>query len=192
MSETVDRRHRTDLDLFVLALIESGVSTAYQLQKEAGLSQGATIPTLQRLSEVGFVRQGKLGPRGRTDYKLTAAGRKTLMTSWHSLIEEGPSGDLDADLRVALLALWVGGDRQASMDFLRHSAARIAESIRLTGGNDFAAVSALAHWYSKLRSVSGKALLEAEFNAVLAMAAALPRKLSPDGLGRKRVTKLTK
>jgi hypothetical protein len=43
MSETRDKRRRTDLDLFVLALIDGGVSTPYELQKEAGLSQGATI-----------------------------------------------------------------------------------------------------------------------------------------------------
>jgi hypothetical protein len=59
MSEIRDKRRRTDLDLFVLALIDSGISTPYELQKDAGLSPGATIPALQRLLEAGFVRQGK-------------------------------------------------------------------------------------------------------------------------------------
>jgi hypothetical protein len=43
MSEIRDKRRRTDLDLFVLALIDGGVSTPYELQKAAGLSQGAAV-----------------------------------------------------------------------------------------------------------------------------------------------------
>jgi hypothetical protein len=35
VSETYDKRRRSDLDLFVLALIESGVSTPYGLRKSA-------------------------------------------------------------------------------------------------------------------------------------------------------------
>ena len=108
MSETRDKRCRTDLVVFVLALIETGVSTPYEMQKMAGLSQGATIPVLQKLLEADLVRQLKTGPSGRTGHKTTAAGRKFLSSSWRTLIDDGPSGDLDADLRVALLAVsWV-------------------------------------------------------------------------------------
>ena len=129
MSETRDKRRRTDLDLFVLALIDSGVSTPYEFQKAAGLSPGATIPALQRLLEAGSVRQGKPGSRGRTNYSITPAGRKFLKSGWRILIEDGPSGDLDADLRVALLALWAGGKRQLATDFLQQSAMKKLESI---------------------------------------------------------------
>jgi DNA-binding PadR family transcriptional regulator len=64
MSETRDKRRKSDLDLFVLALIQSGLSTPYALQREAGLSPGATIPAIQRMLDAGFVRQGDraLGP----------------------------------------------------------------------------------------------------------------------------------
>jgi hypothetical protein len=34
--------------LFILALIDRGSRTPYELQKATGLSQGATIPALQR------------------------------------------------------------------------------------------------------------------------------------------------
>ena len=54
MSETRDKRGRTDLDLFVLALIDSRISTPYEFQKVAGLSPGATIPALQILLDAGF------------------------------------------------------------------------------------------------------------------------------------------
>jgi hypothetical protein len=43
MSGTRDKRRRTDLDLFILALIDSGVSTPCEFQMAAGLSQGATM-----------------------------------------------------------------------------------------------------------------------------------------------------
>jgi len=129
MSETRDKRRRNDLDLFVLALIESGISTPYELKTTAGLSPGATIPALRRLLEESLILKGKPGPRGRTGHKITAEGRRYLNIGWKDLIEDGPSGDLDADLRVALLAIWVGGDRQLAADFLRQSATQNIKSI---------------------------------------------------------------
>src|ERR1700719_1935769 len=148
MSETRDKRRRNDLDLFVLALIDSGVSTPYEFQKAAGLSQGATIPALQRLLDARLVRQGRLGPRGRTDYQATAAGKRLLKDGWLGLIEEGPSGDLDSDLRVALLALWGGGDRRLAADFLLQSADRKMESVAAAEpiGNP-GALPLLPRWY---------------------------------------------
>ena len=178
MSETRDKRRRTDLDLFVLALIDSGISTPYELQKAAGLSQGATIPSLQRLLDARLVRQGKPGARGRTDYTGTAAGRKLLEDGWLALIEDGPSGDVDSDLRVALLALLGGGDRQLAADFLRQSADKKMESVgaaELSG--DPGKLPPLPRLYSELRSLTTKSLLTAESAAFRAMADALPRKL---------------
>ena len=178
MSETRDKRRRTDLDLFVLALIDGEVSTPYELQKAAGLSQGATIPALHRLLDARLVRQGRPGARGRTDYKVNAVGKRLLRDGWLPLIATGPSGDLDSDLRVALLAIWGGGDRRLAADFLRQSADKKAESIATTEltGNP-GVVIPLARWYSDLRSETAKALLSAESEAIHAMADALPRKL---------------
>jgi DNA-binding PadR family transcriptional regulator len=179
MSETRDKRRRTDLDLFVLALIDSGVSTPYELQKTAGLSQGATIPALQRLLDARLVRQGKPGARGRTAYQATAAGKRLLKDGWLALIEEGPSGDIDSDLRVALLALLGGGDRWQAADFLRQSADMKMELVATTEPiANLDALPVLPRWYSVLRSSTAKALLTAESAAIRAMADALPRKLS--------------
>ena len=190
MSEIRDKRRRTDLDLFVLALIDSGVSTPYELQTAAGLSQGATIPALQRLLDGRLVRQGRPGPRGRTDYQVTAAGRKLLKGGWLALIEAGPSGDVDSDLRVALLALLGGGDRRLAADFLHQSAdmkaesAAAGESIGNPGGLP------LPQWYSYLRSSTAKALLSAGSSAIRALADALPTKLTgkprPNASARKK------
>jgi DNA-binding PadR family transcriptional regulator len=183
MSETRDKRRRTDLDLFVLALIDGGVSTPYELQKAAGLSQGATIPALQRLLKARLVRQGKPGARGRIDYKVSAAGKKLLRDGWLPLIEAGPSGDLDSDLRVALLAIWGSDDRRLATDFLRQSADKKTESIATTElAGDPVDVTPLARWYTEVRSEAAKALLTAECSVIRAMADSLPRSLT----GRRR------
>ncbi len=179
MSETRDKRRRTDLDLFVLALIADGISTPYALQKSAGLSQGATVPALRRLLQEGFVEQTEPGVRGRADHRITREGRKILKTGWSELLDAGPSGDLDADLRVALLSLWAGGERRLAADFLRQSAASRAAAVKLTEADDASNSSApLASWYTRLRSNAAKVLLRGESAAALAMAEALPRNLS--------------
>ena len=178
MSETRDKRRKSDLDLFVLALIDSGVSTPYVLQKEAGLSPGATIPTIQRLLEVGLVRQGKPGPRGRTEYRITAPGRKHLKNGWRLLIEEGPSGDLDSDLRVALLAIAVGNAHSLAVEMIKQSAAKMLEmGEAISRDSDALAPVSLAGMYRRLRSVSARALLEGQAAAATAIADGLPRKL---------------
>ena len=179
MSQTRDKRRKTDLDLFVLALIDGGASTPYELQKAAGLSQGATIPALQRLLDAGFLRQGKPGPRGRTDYQVTAIGKRLLKDGWLPLIEAGPSGDTESDLRVALLALSAGGGRRQAADFLRRAADRKMDS---TGApepiDDVSALAPLARWYSDLRSSAARKLLAAESSALRAIAEALPQNIT--------------
>ncbi len=179
MSASNDKRRRKDLELFVLALIECGVSTPYALQTAAGLSPGATIPALARLLEAGFVLQGKPGHRGRADYRITAAGRRYLKSAWKELLKDGPSGNLDADLRVALLALFVGGDRGLAKDFLRlTSAHRLESAVKLEEPAESSSLPPLALWYRRLRSASSETLMKGESAAALAMAKALPRKPS--------------
>ncbi|MGO8718706.1 MAG: PadR family transcriptional regulator [Acidobacteriaceae bacterium] len=189
MPDMRDKRRRSDLDLFVLALIDSGISTPYEFQKSAGLSPGATIPTLQRLLEAGFVRQGKPGSRGRTSHSITPAGRKFLKGGWRILIEDGPSGDLDADLRVALLILWAGGKRQMASDFLQQSALKKLELLKSLEAAESGSVSSLADWYARLRSSSTQALLESDSAAAFAMAEALPPRLPAKATRTKRVAK---
>jgi hypothetical protein len=98
---------------------------------------------------------------------------------WLALIEDGPSGDVDSDLRVALLALLGGGERRLAADFLRQSADRKMESVAASEptGNP-GDLLPLPRWYNDLRSSTAKALLTAESSAIRAMADALPRKFS--------------
>jgi DNA-binding PadR family transcriptional regulator len=176
VSKTPDKRRRRDLDLFILALIDSGVSTPYELQQAAGLSPGATIPVLHRLLECGLVLAGKPGTRGRIGHKLTPAGRARLKHGWKELIADGPSCDLDADLRVALLALFVGADRRVAIDFLHKSAARKLESLaKIENAERAPSLPPLAFLYKNLRAASAKALIKAEATAAADVARSLSR-----------------
>ncbi len=174
MPESRDKRRKTDLDLFVLALIRSGISTPYALQQEAGLSPGATIPAIQRMLEAGFVRQGKPGPRGRTDARITAAGKRHLRNSWPSLMDSGPSGDLDSDLRVALLAISEGNAYSSAVRMLKASAAKLLDMAHAVPLDRESNVTALAGLYRQLRSVSVKALLKAQATAAIKIADSIP------------------
>ena len=176
MSESHDKRRRFDLDLFILALIECGVSTAYELKTAADLSPGATIPALRRLVGGDLVVTGTPGPRGRTGYAVTTEGRRYLKSGWGGLITAGPSGDLDADLRVALLALWAGGNRRLAADFLRQTSHQRLKAIARV--EESASLPPLAIWYRRLRSTSAASLAKGESAAALAMANALPRRSS--------------
>src|ERR1017187_7856183 len=71
----------------------------------------------------------KRGARRRTGYKVTAVGKRLLKDGWLPLVEAGPNGDLDSDLRVALLAIWGSGDRRLAVEFLRQSGDKKIESM---------------------------------------------------------------
>jgi DNA-binding PadR family transcriptional regulator len=99
------------------------------MQSLAGLSPGATIPILQSLVEDGYVTAGKPGTRARVAYVVTSKGKKWLEAVWPSLLQEGPSGDLDSDLRVFLIAIRVGKDRVRAEAFLRNAVAHRQETL---------------------------------------------------------------
>ncbi len=123
-----DKRSRLDLELFVLALIQRGVNTPYRLLS-AGLSQGGVIPVLGRLENSGYVRRGKPGPRGRTEFEIAAAGRRHLQAAWQTLLEAPVSGDIETVLRAASLAILSGADRKIVTAYLERAAkAKVADS----------------------------------------------------------------
>ena len=135
------------------------------------------------------MRQEKSGARGRTDHSLTSAGKKYLKNGWHALLDDGPSGDLDADLRVALLVLWAGGKRQTASDFLRQSALKKLELLKSLEAAEDGSVSSLADWYARLRLSSAKVLLQAESDAALQLAEGLPPRLPANATRTKRIAK---
>jgi DNA-binding PadR family transcriptional regulator len=163
-----DKRRRSDLRAFVIALLLEGVSTPYELQSLAGLSPGATIPILHSLVEDGHVRASKPGARGRVAYGVTPKGKKWLEEVWPSLLQEGPSGDMDSDLRVFLIAVRVGKDRVRAEAFLRNAIAHRQETLAELDGKVREEGSRvwLADHYVSLRSRATAAILKAEVKAI--------------------------
>jgi len=176
MSETSDKRRRADLDLFILTLVDQGVSTPYAMQKLASLSQGATNPALQRLLDAGFLFQGKPGARRRRDYRVSASGKRLLRDGWLPLLEAGGSGDVDADLRVALLAISADGNPRRAADYMMQSADRIEESIEaMEPALDINETPPIAKLYNELRFSAAKTMLSAKAKALRSMADSIAR-----------------
>jgi DNA-binding PadR family transcriptional regulator len=113
-----DRRTRSDLTVFVLALVGRGLNTPYLLRESAALSPGATIPVLARLVSSGYLRKGAEESRGRVEYALTSKGEALLSNSWRELFQTPPTTELDTILRTASLALLMGEPRRSVAEYL--------------------------------------------------------------------------
>jgi DNA-binding PadR family transcriptional regulator len=114
------------LDVFVLSLLDRGLKTPYSLQREGGLSLGATTPSLRRLSSARLVTRGDFENatrRPRHEYRLTSAGRKALLTGWREHFDKiRIASDLDSVLRLVDLAVHYGAKRDEIGVFLKRAA----------------------------------------------------------------------
>jgi len=141
----------TSLELFILAMVQQGLATPYELKTKAGLSLGSTVPALTRLEHGGLLEASEEGARRSRKFSITAKGFKALTQGWAEQVA-GEHTDPDSILRVAYLA-WQHGDTKACQEFLRRSADGLrgwagslrAEAERLSGkvesapnGNTFA------------------------------------------------------
>jgi DNA-binding PadR family transcriptional regulator len=106
------------LDLFILSVLDRGLETPYDLNRQGGLSLGSTVPALRRLAAAGFVRKKPpvgSSKRPRHWFQLSAMGRKLARGGWVSLLKDQPPSDFDAVLRLA--------------DMARHYRARTADVV---------------------------------------------------------------
>lgn len=122
-----DNRARGDLQAFVIAMIDRGLKTPYELKAKAGLSPGATLPVLSRLGADGYVKRGKTGARGKTEYLVTSAGRQFAKEVSDELIAFPPKSNPESVLRIAALAVILGTDKKTVAGYLRKSARATAE-----------------------------------------------------------------
>ena len=110
-----------DLDLFVLALVQSGLATTYDLKSKAGLSVGSTAPILARLEEAGLIQAAKPGVREVRRFSVTKEGRKHLTVGWKELLERRPT-DVDEVLRITYIA-WAMDSPEVASKFVESAAA---------------------------------------------------------------------
>jgi len=134
----------TDLDLFILALVQRGCATPYELKAKGGISIGSSAPVLERLAKGGLLKKSDRRGRARGRFSITDSGEEELESGWQSLLATRPT-DPDAILRIIYLA-WALGRREqlmrfidAATDTLRNaSATRAAEANQLSGAADAA------------------------------------------------------
>jgi len=119
-----DRRSKLDLELFLLALLERDVITPYAMQQVGSISQGAALPCLRRLVDQGMASQGDKKARRRTDYCITAAGKKHLRSNWRRLLKQDPPSDIDSVIRILALSTMMGAARRPIAEFARKAAAQ--------------------------------------------------------------------
>jgi DNA-binding PadR family transcriptional regulator len=105
---------RSSLELLILALLKQGLTTTYDLQTEAGLSLGATVPALKRLAAAKLVTRKEVGRR--LEFSITREGEKTL-ASWAA--PQRPPSDMDDLLRSAYLAWMIGDGKTEAATLLR-------------------------------------------------------------------------
>jgi len=110
---------RSNLELFVLAMIRQGLETPYDFRMKAGLSLGSTVPVLGRLEADGLIKGSAPGLRRSRKYSITGKGAKTLTTEWVHHLRDRPT-DIDSVLRIAYLA-WSFDGQEVTAKFLRES-----------------------------------------------------------------------
>jgi DNA-binding PadR family transcriptional regulator len=115
----------SDLDLFILALVQRGLETMYDFKARAGLSVGSSGPILARLEKAGLVKLTGTGSRDSRRYSITKAGEKALDSNWQALLDTRPT-DFDAVLRIGYLA-WALGRRDALGKFVEKASASLKD-----------------------------------------------------------------
>jgi DNA-binding PadR family transcriptional regulator len=114
------------LDVFVLSLLDRGLETPYDLQRQGGLSLGASTPALRRLVKANFVKrtEGESATnRPRHQYQLTATGKREARAAWKPFVDsDNPPSDLDSLLRVVDMAAHYQADKQKIRAFLKRAA----------------------------------------------------------------------
>jgi DNA-binding PadR family transcriptional regulator len=124
------------LDLFILSVLDRGLETPYDLNRQGRLSLGSTVPALRRLETAGLVRKKAAvgsSKRPRHWFQLSAAGRKLARGGWIPLLKDQPPSDFDAVLRLADMAQHYRARPVDIVTFLeaaaseRRSSARVSE-----------------------------------------------------------------
>jgi DNA-binding PadR family transcriptional regulator len=125
----MNSRPLTILELFILALVKSGIQTGYELQTKANVSLGSSLPALQKLRTAKLLIATKGASRGAVIYSITSAGQSELESQWKSLLEEQPK-DLDSILRIATVARLMESPQDA-IEFLKTSVERLKRQARV-------------------------------------------------------------
>ncbi len=169
----------SSLEILILALVEQGLATPYDLG-QARLSVGAAHAALLRLVKRKLLTKGKAGARGKMEYQLTDAGREAL-ASWTELLgqfETGVPPDLESTFRIVALA-YTKGRRREALSVLERAAAKRREALTNAKSPPKTAAEVgnkLEALYSWMTAVAQAARTEYEARAVQHIIRVLRRK----------------
>ncbi|HZL28041.1 MAG TPA: hypothetical protein VFC39_16070 [Acidobacteriaceae bacterium] len=143
------------LELFMLSLIDRGLTSKYALQRRGGISLGSSSPALTRMQRAGLVVQdvdASLGKRPRHELKLAAAGKRLARSGWKIHLRESDGADIESAFRIADMAVHYGAKAAEIATFLSTMAAKRLEIARSAApASDFrsagtSAVDMQAQW----------------------------------------------
>jgi DNA-binding PadR family transcriptional regulator len=162
------------LDLFILTLLDRGLETPYDLQRQGGLSLGSTVPALQRLAAAGLIRKREssgTSKRPRHSYQLSALGRNRAKNGWKTRLKSPNQMDLDAVLRVAYMAQYYNARTADIVEFFKAAVSerRVPTSSRLLDSDGKS--SSLGHMPTLRAWNAARLKAEAKFLAALAKSA---------------------
>jgi DNA-binding PadR family transcriptional regulator len=159
------------LDLFILSLLDRGLQTSYDLQRQGGLSLGSTVPALKRLESAGLIKKKEAvgaSKRPRHNYQLSAAGRTRAQNGWKTYLNTLNPMDLDAVLRVVDMARYYNAKTAEIADFLRVAVSeRIAPGTSRRSDSD-GRRSSLTHMTTLIAWNRARLKAEAKFLTALA------------------------
>jgi len=114
------------LDLFILSLLDRGLETPYDLQRQGGLSLGSTVPALRRLVATGLIRKKTSGvglsKRPRHCYQLKKPGLMLVKNGWRIHLKTPNQQDLESVLRIFDMAQHYCAKKADVVEFLRTAA----------------------------------------------------------------------
>jgi DNA-binding PadR family transcriptional regulator len=115
------------LDIYLLSLIDRGLSTRYDLQRRGGVSLGSSTPALKRLQLAGLVTEREADDgtmRIRQVLNLTPAGRRVSRKAWRDYFRQDANLDVEAILRVVDIARYEAVPRGEIVEFLNTMASQ--------------------------------------------------------------------
>ena len=163
----------SDIDLLLLALVQRGLQTPYDLKTRAGLSVGTAAPVLARLEEGGWIEADKAGARRSRRFSITKAGEKRLKLEWRNLLQKRVTAT-DEILRIVYLSRILGDAPTAARFAARASGdlAALGEMKRMEADqhDSWPDSPESADWYlsMKLRGQAAEAMSHARLLAEIA------------------------
>ena len=170
------------LDLFILSLLDRGLGTKYDLQRQGGVSVGSSSAVLRRLEAQHLVRgKDDTGDsnRPRHRYELSALGRRSVRQGWQASLATTEEMDIDAVLRMVDVATHYGAGPAEIATFLANAIAqRQTASPSTRPGGDSQTVIPLGYLPIRKRWDAARSEAEANFLTVIATHWRLKRKRS--------------